>query len=177
MMPDICDRVAVWYFLIDRTLPRRAMNNGRVPFGRWIFRLVAWDGVLPVVVLLAPTVIKVLFPNWRGAIEIAAIALPITAFLIRFYVAKRHITSNECSGLVRCFQFIALCVAILIFLLIDALLILVQDLPNGALVTSETDLIVWAVLITLYLSCMAFVLYPGRTEEVLNVEGRNPDPL
>ena len=125
---------------------------------------------LPIFIFLLPTVVKVLFPNRRDAIEITGVTLPIIAFFVRFFVAKRHINSNQCSRLVRRIQFVALCVAILILVLIDSMMILAQELPNGALFATDLDVIVFALLIAMYLSCMAFALFPGLDEELVNVE-------
>lgn len=148
----------------------------RVHYGQWLAKLVAWDGVLPVLVLLAPTVVELQFPNRRDALEVTAMILPITAFFIRFFVATRHVTSNQCTCLVRCFQFVAMCLAILVLLLIDSLLLLAQEMPKGALFATTNDRIVWGVLATVYLACMAFAMYPGRNNELRPVEWRDFDP-
>ena len=145
----------------------------RVHYGRWFLKLVAWDGVLPVVVLLAPTVVEQQFPNRREAMEVMAMILPITAFFVRFFVAKRHINSNQCTHLVRCFQIIALCLAILVLLLIDSLIILAHEMPKGALFATTADRIAWVVLSSVYLTTMAFAMYPGRTSELRPVEWRD----
>jgi hypothetical protein len=155
----------------------RTMTVRRVNYVTWLLKLVAWDGVLPVAVLLMPTVVETLFPNRRGVMEVAAVTVPILVFFIRFFVAKRHIFSNQCTGLVRGIQLVALCVAILVLLLIDSFIILAHEMPKGAMFATDTDLLVWAVLIAVYVTCMAFAMFPGSTEELTTVEWRDVDPL
>ena len=153
------------------------MTIQRVNYLSWLLKLVSFDGVRPVVVLLMPTVVDQLFPNRRGAMEFTAVTVPIFAFFIRFFVAKRHIFSNQCTGLVRGLQLIALCLAILVLLLIDSLMILAHGMAKRAMFATNTDLVVWAVLIALYFTCMAFAMFPGRTEVLTTVEWRDVDSL
>jgi hypothetical protein len=126
------------------------MAAGRVTYGSWLLELVAWDGILPVFVVLVPTVIELLFPNRRGALEVTAITLPIAAFFLRFFVGKRHINSNRCARTVRHFQLVGLCIGILVLLMIDSLVILAHEMPKGALFATDTDLLAWTVLITAF---------------------------
>jgi hypothetical protein len=116
------------------------------------------------VVLLVPPVIEGIFPNRRNVLELTAVTLPIAAFFWRFFAGKRHIDSNRCATAFRYFQLFALCVGILFLLLIDSFVILAHEMPKGAMLATETDRIVWAVLASVYLTCMAVAMYPGRTE-------------
>jgi len=150
-----------------------AMTVRRIDYGTWLLKFVAWDGVLPAVVLLVPIVVEVLFPNCRDAMAITAVALPIAVFLFRFFVAKRHICSNRCSALVRRVQLVALCVAIFVLLLIDSLMIVAREAPKGALFQTETDVVTWAALIVIYLLCMAFAMFPGPANELPPGGGRD----
>jgi hypothetical protein len=149
------------------------MTVRRIDYGTWLLKFVAWDGVLPAVVLLVPIVVEVLFPNCRDAMAITAVALPIAVFLFRFFVAKRHICSNRCSALVRRVQLVALCVAIFVLLLIDSLMIVAREAPKGALFQTETDVVTWAALIVIYLLCMAFAMFPGPANELPPGGGRD----
>lgn len=168
--PWVWGRGAVWH------LDGETVTHRRVHYGQWFLKLVAWDGVLPVIVLLAPTVVELQFPNRRDAMEFMALVLPITVFFVRFFVAKRHIESNQCTRLVRCFQIIALCLAILVLLLIDSFIILAHEMPKGALYATTTDRFVWGVLCFVYLTSMAFAMYPGRTSELRPVDWRGSVP-
>lgn len=145
--------------------PVESKTRQRVRYGQWLLNLVAWDGVMPILVLLAPAIVKPQFPNGRHVVEVMAVAVPIMAFLVRFYIARRHINSNHCPRIVRGFQMVALCLAIFELLLIDSIIILAHEMPNGALFASSTDWIVWGIMCAFYLTCMAFAMYPGRADE------------
>ncbi len=140
------------------------MATGRIAWGSWILTIISWDGLLPPCVLLVPYLIGVLFPNNRGAIEVAALVMPITGFFIRFVVGRRQIASNQCGVIVRRIQFCFLGLGIFVLVLIDAVLILSHVMPNGAACADRTDCIVWAVLASIYLTSMAIAMYPGRTK-------------
>ena len=43
-------------------------------FSRWMFRLFAWDGLLPAVVWSLPLLLRWCLPGNRGIIELAAVA-------------------------------------------------------------------------------------------------------
>ena len=140
-------------------------RSGTTPSYRaWLLKLIAWDGGVPALVLVVPEFVEMLFPNRRGVVQMMAIALPIAAFLVRFFIARRQINSNQCSRLVRRVQMAALCIGIFILLMIDALLILARDLPKGALFATTTDVVTFIVLIGMYLICMVIATYPGRAE-------------
>ena len=133
---------------------------------RWLIRLIAWDGVLPAVVWSVPFVIHALMPNCRGAVEICAVVLPIVAFFVRFVMGCRVIDSNHCGTLLRRIQVVVLCIGILPLLLIDVFMVLANVMPQGAVIATWEDLIVLAVLYTIYFSAMAIAMYPGSGEEV-----------
>ena len=138
------------------------MAVGRVNYGSWFFRVLGWDGVMPVCVALIPTVINFLIPVNRGAIEITAVFLPIAGFLIRFVMGARHISTNHCTPQVRRFQVCAFCLGIFLLVFVDALLILSHVMPKGALFANQTDRVFWVILISAYLTSMAIAMYPGR---------------
>jgi hypothetical protein len=141
----------------------------RVEYTVWILRLVAWDGLLPCVVLLSPRLVEFLLPNRRGAIELTGVILPIAGFFFRVYVGRRHISSNHCSKGVRRFQLVGLGFGIFALFVIDAVVILAHVMPRGALFAHRSDVIVWCIFAGVYLAAMAAAMYPGRT--VLKDEG------
>jgi hypothetical protein len=134
----------------------------RVNYGSWLRTLIAWDGLLPGCIVILPTAIEILFPNRRGAIEIAALILPITAFFLRVRAGKHHIASNRCSVAFRRFQFCVFCFAIFPLVLIDCFLVLSHVMPKGALFEADTDWLIWVILFAIYLTLMAVAMYPGR---------------
>jgi hypothetical protein len=99
--------------------------------GRWLIRVAAWDGMLPVVVWSLPLVALQLFPGRRGPVELLGVVLPITAFLIRFFVGVRAIRTNHCGRLVRGLQGIALWAGLFLLLIVDTLQILRLVMPPG----------------------------------------------
>ena len=140
----------------------RAMNDHEFRvIGLWPLRIVLWDGVLPVVVWLAPFVVRFLIPNRRGAIEITAIVLPIAAFLFRLHVGRRQIARNRCGDWMRRFQLVVFCVGIVVLVLIDAVMVLIHVMPPGAVFATPGDRIVWACLYGIYMTSMAIAMYPG----------------
>lgn len=130
----------------------------------WIFSVVKWDGILPAIVWSIPTLVRALFPNQRGPVEVVAIVLPIFAIVFRFYLGKRVIVSNNCGTVMRCLQMVALCVGIFFFFVVDALMILVQIMPPAAPLQAR-ELAVLVVLFSIYFGIMLIAMYPG------------PDPL
>lgn len=132
-----------------------------VNYGRWLFQVIAWDGLLPAAVVLAPWGIQWVFPNRPGMIEIAGVTIPIVAFFVRVAAGRRHISSNHCGGILRCLQYIVFGLACLVLLLVDAFVILSHIVPQGV-AANEEDLMILAWLLSLYLLAMTFALFPGR---------------
>lgn len=129
---------------------------------RWLLRLAAWDGMLPAVVWSLPLVALQLLPGRRGPVEILGVVLPITAFLIRFFVGVRVIRSNRCGRILRGFQGVSLWAGLFLLLIIDTLQILRLVMPPGAFKDRES-LIGLLVFYSVYILCMAFAMYPGRS--------------
>ena len=139
------------------------MVAGQVNYVSWVIRLFAWDGMLPVGIVLAPIGIELLFPNRRGVMEVMAVTLPVAAFLFRIRAGVRHIASNRCSVVVRGLQYFAFGLAILPLVLFDCVMILSHLMPAGALLATAEDLLVWAVFYVIYLLLMAGAMFPGRS--------------
>ncbi len=142
------------------------MTLGRVNDGAWLFRVLAWDAVLPACVAFVPVGIGLVWPNRRGALELAAVLLPVAAFLLRMRAGRRHIASNRCLKPVQRVQFVAFCFGILTLALIECVLMLSGLMPKGTLFTNPGDRQVWAVLFSVYLAAMVVAMYPGRAEAV-----------
>ncbi|MGZ9126084.1 MAG: hypothetical protein ACXW48_23875 [Candidatus Binatia bacterium] len=145
------------------------MDTGHIDFAGWLFRFLTWDGLLPVVILLVPTIIEALLRNRRGPIELAAVALPIAAMLFRYAVGRRHIAHNNCGRRVKQFQYLALCFALFVLVVIDAFMILVHVMPKGAMIANRQEPFFLAGVFSLYLFPMAIAIYPGRTKPLPEV--------
>ncbi len=133
-----------------------------IAYRDWFLRVFCWDGALPAGVVLTPVIAKRLLPNHPGIIELLAIFVPIAALFSRFFVGSRVIRCNHCAARCRQLQFMALAVALVILLLIDAVLMLSHNMPAGALFAAEVDRVVWTILVLVYLTNMLFAMYPGR---------------
>lgn len=138
------------------------MSITRVRYGVWALRVLTWDAVLPSCIAFAPLVVRHLFPNRRGAVELAAILLPVSAFLLRLRAGRIHIASNRCSRRFQRVQFLVLFLGIVPLVLIDCVVILSEIIPGGAF--GRGDLVVLAGMIGVYLAAMVVAMYPGRED-------------
>ena len=127
----------------------------------WILRLITWDGLLPAFVCVVPYVVGTIFPNMPGMIEFFGVGVPIAAFLIRFQVGQRYISSNHCGNVMRAFQRGVFCIGILVLVLVDTLMILAHTGPAGVQLVTREDVIVLIGLFAIYFLTMAFSMYPG----------------
>jgi hypothetical protein len=130
-------------------------------FSRWMFRLFAWDGLLPAAVWSLPLLLRWCLPGNRGIIELVAVVLPVVGFFVRFYVGTRYIFSNGCGKLLRGCQVVSLVFGILVLVLIDCVMMLTHVMPPGEAFATKQDVLIWTGLYTFYLSMMALALYPG----------------
>ncbi len=133
---------------------------------RWLLRVIAWDGLLPVVVWGAPWAAQWLAPGDRGLMEILGVMLPLGALFVRYFIGARQIAANRCKPTVRRLQILALCLGIFMLVLIDSMMILSLEMPPGALFATTTDLIVWGVLYAVYILTMLVAMYPGRDADI-----------
>jgi len=141
-------------------------NVGQIDFAGWLVRLLTWDGALPVCILVVPSIIERIVPN-RGAIEFAAVALPILFFFVRIVTGCRHIDANNCSRAFQRVQVWALVLAVFILVFFDAIMILSHVMPKGAL--GRGDLVIFAVMLSVYFVPMAVAMYPGRAHPLPEV--------
>ena len=140
------------------------MSLGWVNYRSWLLRILTWDTLLPACVGLVPHGVEFLFPSHRGVMEVVSVTLPIVAFLLRLRAGMRQIDSNRCSEAVRSFQLITFVLGILPLVLVDCFMILSHLMPKGALFATKDELLVWASLFAIYLTCMAVAMYPGPPE-------------
>jgi hypothetical protein len=138
------------------------MSGRRVDYPAWILNVVAWDGLLPVLIFVVPKALNAAVAPHRELNEWIAIMLPLGAFFVRIAVGVRHIRLNGCPGFVRSVQFVAIAVGVLALFLIDCLLILAAELPAGAMFATPVDLLCWAMSYAVYLVSMTVAMYPGR---------------
>ncbi len=143
-------------------MPADVTETREVNFRRWLLNILAWDGVVPLSVVVMPYGLKLVLPDNPWAFVVAAVVLPIGALLARFAIGTRQIASNHCGALCRGVQYVALVVGILVLLVIDAMLVLAHDLHKGALFESGQDRAWCVILIFTYLATMTVACFPGE---------------
>ena len=111
----------------------RIRYGGRIKWGSWLLTIISCDGLLPPCVLLVPYLIEILVPNNPGAIEVAAVLLPIMGFLVRLVIGIRRIKTNQCSESIRAIQLCFLILGICVLVFIDSFLIISHLIPNSTM--------------------------------------------
>jgi hypothetical protein len=134
---------------------------GRIDFAGWLFRLFTWDGLLPSCVMFLPVAVERFWPN-KGAIEAGAVVLPIVFFFVRIVAGCRRIDSNHCRPWFQKIQVWSMVFAVFILVFLDAFIILSDVLGAPA----RGDILIIAVIMTLYLVPMAIAMYPGRSNSL-----------
>jgi tetratricopeptide (TPR) repeat protein len=163
-----------WTYKLQRRIGRKYAQRGRnqgehegiasLDIIGWAIRVAAWDSLLPIFVLAAPFLAARLAPNNRDLSELVGVGVPIIACIIRAIVGIRHIQSNGCSADVRKIQYCVFCVALLFLALIDTLLILTDQIRQAP--PTLADCLVLSVVMSIYLPCIAFAMYPGKARRV-----------
>ena len=133
--------------------------------GTWILRLVGWDGLLPVTIVVVPYLVRLALPQFPNAIAVVAVVLPIAAFFWRLYAGACHISTNRCGEFFRGVQSIALFIGVLIMVLVDALLLCVQDLPGNLLWRDPAAIRMVGTMYAIYFACMVIAVYPGGKDQ------------
>jgi len=118
----------------------------------WALSLVTWDGLLVVVMIVAPGVLRWLWPQDRQAQELGGTLLVMLALGVRVFIGRRHIARNHCGPVLRKLQTAVLFMMALFLLMIDCILIDFGGLPQREIL----------FIVSTYVGGMAFVLYPGR---------------
>ena len=128
----------------------------------WLARLLAWDGVLPLVVWAIPAILNAALPQNDKLAVLVAVLLPSVALLVRFYVGYGMIEANRCSPKFRRVQQTCLWIGLVILMLLDSLLITLLSLnlqgpgiPLGAIV------VIFLIFYLPYLAFLAIAMYPG----------------
>ena len=137
------------------------MNTTRVNRWLWLHRVLAWDGVLPLSVVLLPAGVGAVMPNRVDAIFSVAVAIPIAALLIRYAIGRRTIASNRVGPVVRACQYCVFTAAIVVLVFVDFVLILLHLDPPEVQAQLFYAL---GTMYGLYLVAMSFAMFPGWTE-------------
>ena len=127
----------------------------------WFGRVLAFDGILPLVIWFAPWLVSIVLPNRPGVIEVLSVFLPVMGFLIRYITGRSLIRANECSPPFRLVQNVLLGLGLVLLALIDCVVVLIYVMPRGALLKPD-DWLVMAGLGTVYFMLMAGAMFPGH---------------
>jgi len=139
--------------------PERVESDevGVLPSIAWIWRAVGWDGVLPLVVISVPILVRLLNPNERGAVIPVAVIVPITAAAIRAHVGWRQI-ARVCGGTAPLIRQLLLALAIVLLLLFEGLV--------GILTVGKgPPEFLWYVVAALYAGYLVLVTLALRPDE------------
>lgn len=124
----------------------------------WVMRLIAWDGALPLAALFLPMALERLLPN-RPELGLLEVAVLIAVFFLRVRAGCKHIDTNHCGDSMRLAQVMVLLCAVFLLIFIDTMLIFI---PAVGLPNVWTEWLVLTIPFAIYLTAMAFVMYPGR---------------
>ena len=127
----------------------------------WGFRLLGWDGLLPVGVALVASGMDLAFAKNRIVIAVAAVVVSLGALFARGVMGIQHIQSNNCDAEIRVFQFSMLVIGMLTLLCFDAgIIVSHMDKHQPVFVTTADDFMA-AAIVVIYLAAMSGAMYPG----------------
>jgi uncharacterized membrane protein YbjE (DUF340 family) len=116
-----------------------------------------WDGLLPLVVVLTPIIVKSAFPKWEAGFIFVGIFAPIGAFAARFLIGYVRMR-KETGFLLQNLAF----VAAVILLFIGETILSVDHLDKRGPKIAN-----WSTLLFIYLAYLGFMaiaLFPARVE-------------
>jgi hypothetical protein len=148
---------------------RDSQGTASLDFIGWAIRVAAWDSLLPIVVLATPFLVNRLAAKNRDLSDFVGTAVPLIACIIRAIVGIRHIHTNQCSSVVRKFQYCAFFVALLLLVFVDTMLILTHQQGMQA----PDEYLALVCVLTIYFPLIVFAMYPGRKQVTRFGRGRN----
>jgi hypothetical protein len=131
----------------------------------WILRVVAWDGILPLLVWMSPGFIKALAPKNQRESDALVVMFLVAILFLRFRAGSIYISSNNCTPGIRKLQFVIFCIAISWLLLVDLIMILMNMGPPPPVRDPNEPLAIFLILLGFYLAyfmLMLFAMYPGQ---------------
>lgn len=127
--------------------------------GNSLLAIIAWDGVLPLLVALAPVSARHLFPDSYLAALTAALLIPFSAAMTRAHIGMRQI-ARVCAGHAPWWRQVALALAIILLLLFEiavGVMTLAKDIPPTGWWFAIAFYVMYLVVIT-------FALHQGQIE-------------
>jgi hypothetical protein len=136
----------------------------RINYRAWMLRVVVWDGVIAVLLMLAPLVLQRMLikdgQNDENERMMWVVFIPIGAFLLRWLIGGRHLDTNHCSPNFRQFQTFCFFLGLGMMLFGDCLVLSLHDM-----LPADQALVPFLMLMpfyAIYLVCMIIAMYPGR---------------
>ena len=134
--------------------------ESRINYRRWFWRVLAWDGILPLIVWIAPYLLAQILPNREEPRMLGIILTAIGVFLLRWFMGSDHVASNHCSSPIKQLQYGCFFAGLVVMLLMDALLLALHGLMQPGEWLGMAIILV--LPFSLYLVLMAIAMYPGR---------------
>ena len=129
-----------------------------VDYSKWFIRLLSWDGVVPLMMLSLPMLVRRFGPPNNDVFLVpAVVGALIFGILFRFSFGMRHIRLNHCSERMKLIQRVGLWTMIAVLVLVETVMCVI---PPARL--KQEDVFFLAFVGAIYLIVMACVLYPGR---------------
>ncbi len=154
--------------------------NTRLNWTGWLLRVLTCDGLVPVVLLTSSIMLSRLSLGQGNWYLIMSAGIPVSAFMVRFFMGQYAIEHNHCSALTRRFQSGVLVLGLCVIAIMDCFLIMLSMLLPGNPPKGGGDKLVilfygFAIAYLAYLACMTFAMYPGREPIPLD-ENNNSHP-
>lgn len=132
----------------------------------WLLRVLTWDGLVPVAMFVSSMTVARLTQGQGDWYLALTLGLPLSAFLVRFFMGRGAIERNHCSPVTQSFQSIVLVLGLIVIAILDSLLICLSTLPPGNPGGNRDKVVILYCVVAMvylaYLACMCFAMYPGR---------------
>ena len=139
------------------------MTHRRLNIGGWLLRVFAWDGLVPVAMLLLSWGLALVDAGGNEWIDFLPVALPIVAIFVRLALGIQTISANHCSAQQRQAQLFLLVFGLVLLAVIECMLMLAPTLPPGMGPFDEPgglQIVGWILLA--YFCFVTVAMYPGR---------------
>ncbi len=136
------------------------MNNGPLDWSGWLLRVLTWDGMVPVSLLLLSRGLVLLAGNQAAIIDVLCVFIPLTGLLVRLNIGRRTIHLNDCSRGMKGVQFWFLVFGLLVLAFLECVMMLFTILPPPP--DPAKGWIVFGVALGMYFPLMIIAMYPGQ---------------
>ncbi len=130
-----------------------------------VLQIAGWDGVLPLLVALAPAVVKAIYKNPPVGVGALLVLAPPAAALIRAHIGYHQITIR-CGGRAPLWRQVMMALSIVLLLAFEAAV--------GILTFSDDPAWAWFIPVGIYAGYLAVInvtLWPPRAESAISSAG------